>query len=82
MSETINAWIERQLTEQLDASLVRVGGDGYHVEVTVVSEQFAGQRPVKKQQLVYAALNEKIADGTIHALLMKTLTPAEWQAQQ
>ena len=81
MSDTINAWIEQQLTEHLNATVVRVGGDGYHVEVTVVSEQFDGLRAVKKQQLVYAALNEKITDGTIHALLMKTLTPAEWQAQ-
>lgn len=81
MSDTINAWIEQQLKEHLNASFVAVGGDGYHVEVTVVSEQFEGLRAVKKQQLVYAALNEKIADGSIHALIMKTLTPAEWQAQ-
>ena len=58
-----------------------VGGDGRHFDITVVSSQFEGQRPVKKQQLVYAALNEKIADGTIHAVMMKTLTPTEWQAQ-
>ena len=38
-------------------------------------------RPVKKQQLVYGALSDQIADGSIHAVNIRTLTPAEWQAQ-
>ena len=75
----INTWIQQVLTEALAAEQVLVGGDGRHFEITVISTQFEGLRPVKKQQMVYAALNEKIADGTIHAVMMKTLTPAEWQ---
>ena len=82
MSEHINTWIEQVLTEQLAAEAVLVGGDGRHFEITVVSSHFEGQRPVKKQQLVYAVLNEKIADGTIHAVMMKTLTPDEWRSTQ
>jgi acid stress-induced BolA-like protein IbaG/YrbA len=78
----INAWIIETLTAELGAHSVHVGGDGRHFEITVVSHQFEGQRPVKQQQMVYAVLNEKIADGVIHAVMMKTLTPAEWQAQQ
>jgi acid stress-induced BolA-like protein IbaG/YrbA len=81
MSGQINQWIEQMLTEALSAEQVLVGGDGRHFDITVVSAQFEGQRPVKKQQMVYAALNEKIADGTIHAVMMKTLTPSEWQSQ-
>ncbi len=78
----INSWIQQVLTDSLNAEHVGVGGDGRHFEITVVSAHFEGQRPVKKQQLVYAVLNEKIADGSIHAVMMQTLTPAEWQAQQ
>ena len=81
MSVHIDQWIEQVLTDALSAEQVLVGGDGRHFEITVVSAQFEGQRPVKKQQMVYAALNEKIADGTIHAVMMQTLTPAEWQAR-
>lgn len=81
MSGQISQWIEQMLTEALSAEQVLVGGDGRHFDITVVSAQFEGQRPVKKQQMVYAALNEKIADGTIHAVMMKTLTPSEWQSQ-
>jgi acid stress-induced BolA-like protein IbaG/YrbA len=82
MSADINNWIEQVLTDALAAERVLVGGDGRHFDITVVSAHFEGQRPVKKQQLVYAVLNEKIADGTIHAVMMKTLTPNEWQDQQ
>ncbi len=78
----INAWIVETLTTELGAETVLVGGDGRHFEITIVSSHFEGHRPVKKQQMVYAVLNEKIADGVIHAVMMKTLTPAEWQAQQ
>jgi acid stress-induced BolA-like protein IbaG/YrbA len=82
MGEHINSWIKQVLTDALAAERVLVGGDGRHFEITVVSTHFEGQRPVKKQQLVYTVLNEKIADGTIHAVMMKTLTPSEWLAQQ
>lgn len=81
MSEHINSWIEQVLTDALTAERVLVGGDGRHFEITVVSQCFEGLRPVKKQQMVYAVLNEKIADGTIHAVMMQTLTPAEWNNQ-
>jgi acid stress-induced BolA-like protein IbaG/YrbA len=42
---------------------------------------FEGLRPVKKQQLIYAALSEHIADGSIHAVNIRTFTPSEWRAR-
>ncbi len=67
----------------LDAGLenceVQVQGEGSHFDILVVGEIFAGLRPVKKQQIVYAVLNEHIASGAIHAVNIRTLTPAEWQ---
>jgi Predicted transcriptional regulator, BolA superfamily len=49
--------------------------EGNHAHVTVVSAVFEGLSPVKKQQLVYGALNPAIASGAIHAVHMKTLVP-------
>lgn len=73
-----------QITSLLQSELsdceIAVSGEGSHYEITVVGEIFSGLRPVKKQQLVYAALNEQIADGSIHAVNIKTYTPEEWQA--
>lgn len=55
--------------------------EGSHLQVLIVSDVFAGLSPIKKQQRVYAALNEKIASGEIHAVNMKTLTPDQWQPE-
>ena len=60
---------------------VIVQGEGNRYDVTVIGDVFAGLRPVKKQQLVYAALNDQISDGSIHAVNIATYTPEEWQAR-
>jgi acid stress-induced BolA-like protein IbaG/YrbA len=48
-----------------------------HYTVTVVSDEFGGMRPVARQQKVYAPLADVIAAGTIHAVNIRALTPAE-----
>ncbi len=50
-----------------------------HFNLVIVSEAFAGKRLVQRQRLVYGALSDELAGG-LHALTMKTLTPAEWAA--
>jgi len=60
---------------------ISVTSDGGHYNILVIGDLFAGLRPVKKQQLVYAVLNPVIADGSVHAVNIRTFTPAEWQAQ-
>ena len=67
---------------QLEGCTAYTAGEGCDFQVTVVGELFAGLTPVKKQQLVYGCLNEQIASGAIHAVTIKTFTPAQWEAQQ
>lgn len=55
------------------------GDDGKHYSAVVISPAFAGKNRVQKQQLVYATLNDYIANGTLHAISIKTFTPEEWQ---
>lgn len=71
--------VEALLRAQLDDCEIRVQGEGNHYDITVVGTVFEGLRPVRKQQLVYAALSEQIADGSIHAVNIRTYTPAQWQ---
>ena len=73
--------IAELLRTKLAGCEVEVAGEGNHYNVTVIGDIFADLRPVKKQQLVYAVLNDLIADGSMHAVNIKTYTPAEWQAQ-
>lgn len=54
-----------------------VSGDGYKYEIDAVSPVFADLNLVKRQQFVYKILNPYIADGRIHAVTIRTSTPAE-----
>ena len=63
----------------LPCAHLEVEGDGRHFFATIVSAEFAGLTRIKRHQRVYAALGERMREE-IHALSMKTLTPAEWAA--
>jgi acid stress-induced BolA-like protein IbaG/YrbA len=56
---------------------VEVAGDGQHFQALIVSNAFEGLSKVRRHQLVYGALGDRMRDE-IHALSMTTLTPAEW----
>ena len=56
-------------------------GDGRHWFATIVSAEFAGMRPIARHQRVYATLGERMKTDEVHALSMKTFTPAEWSAR-
>ena len=61
---------------------VIVTGDGSHFEAIVIGEVFDGLSIVKKQQKVYATLGDKITNGEVHALTIKTYTAEEWTKAQ
>lgn len=69
--------IKQLLTAELTGCEIQVQVEGSHCQVTAVGDIFEGVRPVKRQQMVYAGLSQQIADGTIHAVNIKALTPAE-----
>ena len=71
----------RQLIEAgLPGARAKVHGpDGVHFEATVIAEAFAGKLPLARHRMVYATLGERMG-GEIHALSLKTLTPAEADA--
>jgi len=71
--EQIKACIEAELKfSELD-----VQGEGGKYEIYIVSELFEGMNRVKKQQAVYAPIKGLLADGSVHAVTIKALTPAE-----
>ena len=71
--------IKQRIAADLPECEVTVSGDGSHFEAIVVGEVFADLTPVKKQQLVYASVNDLITSGELHALTIKTYTPEEWR---
>ena len=75
-----------QLKQLIAAGLpcdhLEVEGDGRHWFATIVSAEFEGKRPIARLLCVYATLGQRMASDEVHALSMKTLTPAEWAAQR
>ena len=75
-----------QLKQLIAAGLacqhLEVEGDGRHWFATIVSAEFEGKRPIARHQRVYATLGQRLASDEVHALSMRTLTPAEWQQAQ
>jgi acid stress-induced BolA-like protein IbaG/YrbA len=59
---------------------IEVAGDGRHWDAVIVSAEFEGKRAIQRHQRVYATLGAKMHNDEVHALSMKTFTPAEWQA--
>ena len=55
-----------------------IQGEGCNFQVIAVGDVFDGLSPVKRQQLIYGALAEEIASGAVHAVSLKTYTPAQW----
>ncbi|QOR39395.1 BolA family transcriptional regulator [Billgrantia diversa] len=55
-----------------------IQGEGCNFQVIAVGDAFEGLSPVKRQQLIYGALAEEIASGAVHAVSIKTYTPAQW----
>ncbi len=64
----------------LPCTHVEVEGDGRHFFATIVSTQFEGLARVRRHQRVYQALGDRMHEQ-IHALSMKTLTPAEYTTE-
>ena len=71
--------VKTYIEESLDCEHIEVNGDGQHFEAVIVSASFESKNRVQRHQIVYAALGERMK-AEIHALSMKTLTPAEWHA--
>lgn len=73
MNEEIAAAIRQRIT----GADVNVVVDGNRALITVVSAAFENLTRVKKQQQVYACIEDYIRDGRLHAVTIRALTPAE-----
>lgn len=74
--------VKALLQTHLQDCEIQVQGEGSNYDITAIGAMFEGLRPVKRQQLVYGALSDHIADGSIHAVNIRTYTPVEWQGLQ
>ena len=78
MSDPTAAEVRDFIAAGLACEHLEVDGDGRHFFATIVAAAFEGETRVRRHQRVYAALGDRMREQ-IHALSMKTLTPAEWK---
>lgn len=71
--------IKSLIEKGLPGAIVIMGGDGCNARATVVSAEFEGKTLLQQQRMVYATLGDLIQNGTLHALSIKSYTPAQWE---
>lgn len=84
---SVQSAIEAKLQQALNPAHMQVINESFrhsvppgsesHFKVTLVADEFAGQSPVKRHQMVYRLLDEELKGG-VHALALHLYTAAEW----
>ena len=70
--DTLEHLLKEAFPDANELSVADRTGGGDHFQVTVESGRFNGLSLVDQHRLVYDALAEPLADGTIHELRIKT----------
>jgi len=73
----VNDDIETAIRQAMPDARVEVTVDGNRALIRVVSQAFADMNRVRKQQSVYACIDDFIRDGRLHAVSIQALTPEE-----
>ncbi|MFQ5876295.1 MAG: BolA family protein [Acidobacteriota bacterium] len=73
--------IQRKIERGIPGARVEVAGEDAHFSALVVSPAFEGKSRVEQHQMVYALLREEMASEAVHALQLRTCTPAELERE-
>jgi monothiol glutaredoxin len=73
---------EAMIASAYPGAEIHIEGQGCDLSITVVSDRFEGLSMIEQHRGVMAALNEPIVSGRLHAVSLKTYTPAQWQTQK
>lgn len=71
--------VQQKIAAGIPGATVKVTGDGSHFDALVIAADFEGLSPVARQKRVYATVADDITSGALHALSIKTYTPAQWE---
>ena len=71
-AEELRVLLERAFPEATELDVVDRTGGGDHFQVSLRTRRFDGLSLVDQHRLVYDALADPLADGTIHELRIRT----------
>jgi len=69
--------VQKKLELGIENSEVSMEGDGCNCSAVIVSPVFEGLSLLQRQRLVLGIVKDEIKSGELHALSVKTFTPAE-----
>ncbi len=72
MTARLEELLRRAFPDATEVAVLDRTGGGDHFQITVASARFTGLPLVDQHRLVYDALAEPLADGTIHELRIRT----------
>lgn len=71
--------MQDEVRERIESAIpnaqVQVEIEGNRASISVISAHFDGMSRVKKQQEVYACIEDLISSGVLHAVTIKAETP-------
>ena len=70
--------LKQLISVGMPCEYLELDGDGRHWFATIVSPAFEGLRLIQRHKRVYDTMGGRLASDEVHALSMKTYTPAEW----
>lgn len=74
IKETLSKAMPIQLCETQDLT-----GGGDHWQLIIVSPAFEGKGLLEQHRMINEILKAPLADQRIHALALKTYSPAQWE---
>jgi acid stress-induced BolA-like protein IbaG/YrbA len=72
--------IRTKIETSIPGAEAEVSGAEAHYSAVVVSPAFEGKSRIDRHQMIYALFKDEMAREEIHALSLKTTTPAERRA--
>ena len=73
--------MQERIEEALPGALVKVEGAEAHFSAVVIARAFEGKTRIEQHQMIYALFRKEMGGGEVHALQLRTVTPAEWEKE-
>ena len=73
--------MQERIEEALPGAMVKVEGAEAHFSAMVIARAFEGKTRIEQHQMIYALFRKEMAGGEVHALQLRTVTPAEWEKE-
>jgi len=74
--------LKKRIEQGIPGASARVEGADAHFGALVIATAFEGKSRIEQHQMIYALLRDEMASQEIHALSLKTCTPAEWELEK